>query len=50
MIQAAAELRKRKPELKTLMLSMYDSEQFLFEALRAGASGGRRSGSGQPVR
>ena len=38
-IQAAAELGKRKPELRTLMLSMYDSEQFLFEALKAGASG-----------
>ena len=38
-IQAAAELHKRKPETKLLMLSMYDSEQFLFEALRAGASG-----------
>jgi DNA-binding NarL/FixJ family response regulator len=38
-IQAAAELSKRKPELKTLMLSMHDSEQFLFEALKAGASG-----------
>jgi DNA-binding NarL/FixJ family response regulator len=38
-IQAAAELHKLKPELKTLMLSMHDSEQFLFEALRAGASG-----------
>jgi DNA-binding NarL/FixJ family response regulator len=38
-IQAAAELNKRKPELKTLMLSMHDSEQFLFEALKAGASG-----------
>jgi DNA-binding NarL/FixJ family response regulator len=38
-IQAAAELHKRKPELKILMLSMYDSEQFLFEALKAGASG-----------
>src|SRR6187431_2905805 len=38
-IQAAAELSKRKPELRTLMLSMYDSEQFLFEALKAGASG-----------
>ena len=38
-IQAAAELQKRKPELKLLMLSMYDNEQFLFEALRAGASG-----------
>jgi DNA-binding NarL/FixJ family response regulator len=38
-IQAAAELRRRKPEVKTLMLSMHDSEQFLFEALKAGASG-----------
>jgi len=38
-IQAAAELSKRKPELRVLMLSMYESEQFLFEALRAGASG-----------
>jgi DNA-binding NarL/FixJ family response regulator len=38
-IQAAAELHKRKPELRVLMLSMYDSEQFLFEALKAGASG-----------
>jgi DNA-binding NarL/FixJ family response regulator len=38
-IQAADELRKRKPELKVLMLSMYDSEQFLFESLKAGASG-----------
>jgi DNA-binding NarL/FixJ family response regulator len=38
-IQAAGELHKRKPDVKLLMLSMYDSEQFLFEALRAGASG-----------
>jgi DNA-binding NarL/FixJ family response regulator len=38
-IQAAAELHRRRPELKTLMLSMHDSEQFLFEALKAGASG-----------
>jgi DNA-binding NarL/FixJ family response regulator len=38
-IQAAEELHKRRPELKLLMLSMYDSEQFLFESLRAGASG-----------
>jgi len=38
-IQAAAELTKRKPELRILILSMYDSEQFLFEALKAGASG-----------
>ena len=38
-IQAAEELRKHKPAVKTLMLSMYDSEQFLFESLKAGASG-----------
>ena len=38
-IQAAEELRKRKAELRVLMLSMYDSEQFLFESLKAGASG-----------
>jgi DNA-binding NarL/FixJ family response regulator len=38
-IQAAAELHKRKPELRLLMLSMYDSDQFLFESLKAGASG-----------
>jgi DNA-binding NarL/FixJ family response regulator len=38
-IQAAAEIHRRKPELKLLMLSMYDSEQYLFESLRAGASG-----------
>jgi DNA-binding NarL/FixJ family response regulator len=38
-IQAAAELQRRKPELRIVMLSMHDSEQFLFEALKAGASG-----------
>jgi DNA-binding NarL/FixJ family response regulator len=38
-IQAAAELHRRKPGMKLLMLSMYDSEQFLFESLKAGASG-----------
>ena len=38
-IQAARELSDRKPELRTLMLSMHDSEHYFFEALRAGASG-----------
>jgi DNA-binding NarL/FixJ family response regulator len=38
-IQVAAELHRRKPELRLLMLSMHDSEQFLFESLKAGASG-----------
>ena len=38
-LQAARELSSRKPELRVLMLSMHENEQFLFEALRAGASG-----------
>jgi DNA-binding NarL/FixJ family response regulator len=38
-LQAARELSRRRPELRTLILSMYDNEQFLFEALKAGASG-----------
>jgi DNA-binding NarL/FixJ family response regulator len=38
-LQAAAELSRRRPDLRLLILSMYDNEQFLFEALKAGASG-----------
>jgi DNA-binding NarL/FixJ family response regulator len=38
-LQAAAELARRRPGLKLLMLSMHDNEQYLFEALKAGASG-----------
>lgn len=38
-LQAARELAARRPGLRTLMLSMHENEQFLFEALRAGASG-----------
>ncbi len=38
-LQAAAELHRRRPELRTLMLSMHDNEQYFFEALKAGASG-----------
>jgi len=38
-LQAARELASRRPELRVLMLSMHENEQFLFEALRAGASG-----------
>ena len=30
---------RRKPELRVLMLSMHDNEQYFFEALKAGASG-----------
>ena len=38
-LQAAAELQRRRPELKVLILSVHDNEQYLFEALRVGASG-----------
>ncbi|MDQ4129472.1 MAG: response regulator transcription factor [Actinomycetota bacterium] len=38
-IQVAHELSQRRPELRLLMLSMHDNEQYFFEALRAGASG-----------
>jgi DNA-binding NarL/FixJ family response regulator len=38
-LQAARELSRMRPELRLLILSMYDNEQFLFEALKAGASG-----------
>jgi DNA-binding NarL/FixJ family response regulator len=38
-IQAAREISRRRPDVRTLILSMHDNEQYLFEALRAGASG-----------
>jgi DNA-binding NarL/FixJ family response regulator len=38
-LQAAAELSRRQPQLRVLILSMHDNERYFFEALRAGASG-----------
>ncbi|NLU71494.1 response regulator transcription factor [Streptomyces sp. HNM0575] len=38
-LQAARELTAVKPGLRVLMLTMYDNEQYFFEALKAGASG-----------
>jgi DNA-binding NarL/FixJ family response regulator len=38
-LQAAREITHRNPEVRVLMLSMHDSEQYFFEALEAGASG-----------
>jgi DNA-binding NarL/FixJ family response regulator len=38
-LQAARELTRRRPDLRVLILSMYDNEQYFFEALRSGASG-----------
>jgi DNA-binding NarL/FixJ family response regulator len=38
-LQAARELTSRRDDVRVLILSMHDNEQYLFEALRAGASG-----------
>ncbi|GAB3660564.1 response regulator transcription factor [Actinocorallia lasiicapitis] len=38
-LQAAREISRRAPTVRILMLSMYDNEQYFFEALKAGASG-----------
>ncbi|MGW6058606.1 response regulator [Streptomyces sp. NPDC055189] len=38
-LQAARELSRLQPEVRILMLTMYDNEQYFFEALSAGACG-----------
>ncbi len=38
-LDAAREIHRQRPSLKILMLSMHDNEQFLYEALKVGASG-----------
>jgi DNA-binding NarL/FixJ family response regulator len=38
-LQAARELSRTQPDLRILILTMYDNEQYFFEALAAGASG-----------
>lgn len=38
-LQATRQLRAQRPELRVLILSMHDNEQFFFESLRAGACG-----------
>jgi DNA-binding NarL/FixJ family response regulator len=38
-LAATRELHRRRPELRVLILSMHENEQFLYEALNAGASG-----------
>jgi DNA-binding NarL/FixJ family response regulator len=38
-LQAAREIGRIRPAVKTLMLSMYDNEQYFFEALKAGSCG-----------
>src|SRR4249920_1037877 len=38
-LQATREIREQAPDVAVLILSMYDDERYLFEALKAGASG-----------
>jgi DNA-binding NarL/FixJ family response regulator len=38
-LQATAELLRRRPGMRVLILSVHDSEQYFFQALKAGASG-----------
>ena len=38
-LQAAHRILEYKPEVRVLMLSMHDNEEFLFESLRVGAAG-----------
>jgi DNA-binding NarL/FixJ family response regulator len=38
-LQATREIRLQAPDVSILILSMYDDERYLFEALKAGASG-----------
>ncbi|SEF18811.1 response regulator [Jiangella alba] len=38
-LQAAREIARRAPSVRTLMLSMHDNEQYFFAALQAGACG-----------
>jgi DNA-binding NarL/FixJ family response regulator len=38
-LQATHEIKSHAPEVNVLILSMHDDERYLFEALRAGASG-----------
>jgi DNA-binding NarL/FixJ family response regulator len=38
-LHAARELRRRRPAIRILMLSMHENERYLYEALKVGASG-----------
>ena len=38
-LQAAREITQRKPDVRVLILSMHENEEYLFDALAAGASG-----------
>ena len=38
-LQAAREIRARCPDTRVLLLSMHDDERYVFDAVKAGASG-----------
>jgi DNA-binding NarL/FixJ family response regulator len=38
-LHAARELNRQRPKMRVLMLSMHENERYLYEALKAGASG-----------
>ena len=38
-LQAARRILEYKPDIRVLVLSMHDNEEFLFESLRVGAAG-----------
>jgi DNA-binding NarL/FixJ family response regulator len=38
-LQAVREIQRRRPGMRTLVLSMHENEQYLYEALKSGASG-----------
>jgi DNA-binding NarL/FixJ family response regulator len=38
-LHAARELNRRRPDIRILILSMHEGEQYLYEALKAGAGG-----------
>ncbi len=38
-IQAAGEIARKHPAVKVLVLTMYGSDEWVFDAIRAGASG-----------
>ena len=38
-LQVARRLRSHRPDLRIVMLSVHDNEQFFFESLKVGATG-----------
>jgi DNA-binding NarL/FixJ family response regulator len=47
-LHAVRELRRHRPALRVLMLSMHENERYLYEALKVGASGDVLKTGGRP--